>query len=112
MTEGVAEPDFEPAFICAVDVADRRLLGPSLEALADRADLCIDHHGSNIQYARHLLLDASCAATAIMIYHVIRIMGAPVDRRPPNASTPASPPTRAASSMPTPPRRPTVSPPS
>lgn len=80
MTEGVAEPDFEPAFICAVDVADRRLLGPSLEALADRADLCIDHHGSNIQYARHLLLDASCAATAIMIYHVIRIMGAPVDR--------------------------------
>ena len=35
MTEGVAEPDFEPAFICAVDVADRRLLGPSLEALAN-----------------------------------------------------------------------------
>ena len=35
MTEGVAEPDFEPAFICAVDVADRRLLGSSLEALAD-----------------------------------------------------------------------------
>lgn len=80
MTEGVAAPAFEPAFICAVDVADRRLLGPALEAMAERTDLCIDHHGSNIHYARHLLLDASCPATAMMIYHVIRIMGAPVDQ--------------------------------
>lgn len=80
MTEGVPNNDFEPAFICAVDVADRRLLGRSLEALAEQADLCIDHHGSNIQYARHLLLDAGCAATAMLIYHVILAMGAPVDR--------------------------------
>ena len=81
MLEGVAEPAFEPAFICAVDVADRRLLGSSLEALADRTDLCIDHHGSNVQYARRLLLDACCAATAILVYQVIRAMGAPIDRQ-------------------------------
>ena len=81
MTEGMgADPVFEPAFICAVDVADTRLLGDSLAPVGRKADLCIDHHGSNVQYARYLLLDAACSATAVLIDGVIRLLGVRLDR--------------------------------
>ena len=79
MTEGVDNPAFAPRFICAVDVADTRLLG-SLSIHADAVDLCIDHHGSNVEYARRLLLDAGCSATALLIAEVIRLLGVPFDR--------------------------------
>ena len=77
MREGLATPMFEPAFVCAVDVADPRLLG-SLEPLAEQVVLCIDHHGTNVQYAKHLLLDADCAATAMLVYDVLTCMGVPI----------------------------------
>lgn len=70
---------FEPRFICAVDVADTCLLG-ALSSYAQRIDLCIDHHGSNVEYARRLLLDAGCAATAQLIAEIIRLLGVPFDR--------------------------------
>ena len=47
MFEGIEFPDFEPQFICAVDIADPQLLGQRLSPYAQRVDLCIDHHGSN-----------------------------------------------------------------
>lgn len=80
MTAGVEQPNFEPNFVVAVDVADPQLLGNRLQPLADQVDLCIDHHGSNKEYARHLLLDADSAATAMLIAQVIDEMGVPLDR--------------------------------
>lgn len=71
------EQAFEPAFLCAVDVADPQLLG-SLQPLAEQVQLCIDHHGTHVRYAAHLMLDAGCAATAMMIYDVVRALGAAV----------------------------------
>ena len=79
MLEDIRFPDFEPHFICAVDVADTRLLG-ALSRYDGTIDLCIDHHGSNTAYARFLLLDAGCAATAQLIAEVIRLMGLPLDK--------------------------------
>lgn len=79
MLEGVDSPSFEPRFVCAVDVADTRLLG-ALSRYEDKIDLCIDHHGSNVEYARCLLLDAGCAATAQLIADVIRLLGVPIDQ--------------------------------
>lgn len=70
-------PSFEPAFICAVDVADTPLLG-SLEAeYGDKVDLTIDHHASNTQYAKQLLLKADYGAAAMIIYEVIEALGVP-----------------------------------
>lgn len=79
MTAGIEMPSFSPAFICAVDVADTTLLGDRLSVYADKVDLCIDHHNSNVQYARELLLDAGCAATAMLIYEVIQALGVSLD---------------------------------
>lgn len=76
MRKGLEEPDFEPRFIIAVDVADTRLLGSVNESLyADKVQLCIDHHGSNIHYAQKLLLDSSAAATAEIIFDLMPLLG-------------------------------------
>ena len=52
MFDGMESFDFEPKFIAAIDIADTKLLGKDFEGkYADRVDLCIDHHGSNMLYA-------------------------------------------------------------
>lgn len=80
MVSAVPQPAFEPDFICAVDVADRKLLGESLQVYADNVDLCIDHHGSHREFERHLLLDASMGANAMIMLQVIEAMGVTVDQ--------------------------------
>ncbi len=79
MTAAVSQPDFEESFVCAVDVADSKLLGESLQSYVDRVELCIDHHGSHRAFEKHLLLDAAMGATAMLIYQVITEMGVAVD---------------------------------
>lgn len=74
ITKDADFPDFPARFICTVDVADPKLLG----ALADQGghpDLCIDHHGTNIDYAENLLLDADCGAAAMVMRRVIDALG-------------------------------------
>ncbi len=80
LTDGLDFPQFTPRFICAVDVADTKLLG-SLAETGKAADLCIDHHGTNVEYAENLLLDDTCGAAAMVVYKVIRALGVPLDRR-------------------------------
>lgn len=71
------QPQFSPTFVLAVDISDTQLLGPKTEKWADRIDLCIDHHPSNTQYARHLLLDDDAPATTQVISRVLDEMNAP-----------------------------------
>ena len=79
ITEGIVWDDVEPdCGVCAVDVADPRLLGAALSDWADRVDLCIDHHASNTGYARQLLL-RDYAAAAMLVFEVIRGLGVTVD---------------------------------
>lgn len=75
MTESVLPQLFEPQFVCAVDVADPKLLGTALQQYADKVDLCIDHHGTNVLYAKELLLDASASATAMIILQLLTPLG-------------------------------------
>lgn len=72
-------PEFLPDFVCAVDVADPKLLGHALAHYADRVDLCIDHHGSNTGYAKHLCLDAACGAACMIVMQVIETLGIEID---------------------------------
>ena len=76
MTADVEMTDFTPDFVCAVDVADARLLGPTLEeTYGHRVDLCIDHHNSNVGYATYTCVDDTCAAAAMVVLRIIRLMG-------------------------------------
>lgn len=75
MWDGLVLDEFEPAFVCAVDVADAALLGERLQPFAERVDLCIDHHATHRQYAKQLLLCPDYAATAMILIEVIEALG-------------------------------------
>jgi len=70
----------KPDLIVAVDVADTQLLGEKLEPLVPYIDLCIDHHPSNVGYAKNTLVEI-CAATTEVIYQVILAMGVKLDAK-------------------------------
>ena len=61
----------ENAVVIAVDVADKRLLGALEQEFGDVVDLCIDHHISNMRYAKALYLDADASATCEIIYELL-----------------------------------------
>ncbi len=75
MYEGYEPQKFSPETIVAVDVADKKLLGPKLIQYGDYVNLCIDHHVSNLNYAERLLLNADAAAACEVMYQVISEMG-------------------------------------
>ncbi|SDM86049.1 DHH family phosphoesterase [Acetanaerobacterium elongatum] len=75
------DDSFDPEFIVAVDLADKQLFGSQYASLADRVDICIDHHPSNTRYARGVLLKPKAAATCEIIYEVLKGMGVTFDER-------------------------------
>ena len=75
------EEDFEPQCIIAVDVADESLFGSFKERYAGKVDLCIDHHVSNVGYARRLLLEDWAAAACEVLYKVYRAMNVKFTRQ-------------------------------
>jgi phosphoesterase RecJ-like protein len=56
-------------YIVAVDVADEKLLG-SLSNVGE-IQLCIDHHGSNHDYAKNTCLNSDCASTTELLYEIL-----------------------------------------
>ncbi len=69
----------EGATIVAVDVADKRLLGSLQQEFGDCVDLNIDHHISNVHYARSLYLDADASATCEIIFELLLALKVEVD---------------------------------
>ena len=74
--QGYHAAEFEPQFITAVDVASPQLLGELREAYEDRVDLCIDHHPSNMRYAKRLCLRGKAGAACEILWDVIGALGA------------------------------------
>ncbi len=79
LLEGYRHDEFEPGLIVAVDLADRQLFGDKYVHLADKVDICIDHHPSNTRYARRVLLRPQASATCEIMYDVIKKLGATFD---------------------------------
>lgn len=69
---------FEVENVVAVDVADTKLLG-SLSEVGE-IHLCIDHHGSNRQFADYLCLDSNCASTTELLYEILCEMNVDVTK--------------------------------
>lgn len=72
--------DFEPSYIVAVDVATENLLGTLQDKYAGKIDLCVDHHLTNTEFAKKLLLRDYPAACEI-IYMLINEMGVKIDKK-------------------------------
>lgn len=73
--EGYTEREFEPETVVAVDIADERLLGESLMQYAGKADLCIDHHISNKDYAKLSYVDGSASSATLILYRFVKAAG-------------------------------------
>ena len=71
---------FKENYVVAVDVATENLLGALAEVYASRIDLCIDHHGTNAEYAKNLLLKETPAACEI-VYELVLELGVQIDNR-------------------------------
>lgn len=78
LPEGTEE--FSPKFVVSVDIADTTLFGEKIAPWADRVDLCIDHHPSNRDYAKNLLLEDDSAATCEIIFKVILELGVSITK--------------------------------
>lgn len=69
---GIIDEDFEPEYIVSVDIADTSLLGENLASYLGAINLCIDHHATNTKYAPLFLLDSTAAATAEIIFDIVK----------------------------------------
>ena len=79
MFEGLADEEFEPELIAAIDVADIKLLGKESEGrYQGRIGLCIDHHGSNMMYADKVCLEPDSASAAEMMYLLLKELDAEI----------------------------------
>ena len=78
--EDMPQYDFKENYIVAVDIATENLLGALVDTYASKINLCIDHHGTNTEYAEYLLLEETAAACEI-IYKVILELGADIDKK-------------------------------
>ena len=79
--DDITVSDFNEEYVIAVDVATENLLGSLEEKYAGRVDLCIDHHGTNTDYAKYLLLNADAAAACEVVLKVIKAMGVEIDKK-------------------------------
>ena len=67
--------DYTPETVVCVDIAARAMFPLNAQHYLDKVDLTIDHHPSQEFYARHTLLDATCAACGEIVYLVARELG-------------------------------------
>lgn len=75
----VEEQEFKEKTVVCVDVADTVLLG-EMKSVGDTAELCIDHHLSNKEYAKRTLVRPEYAAACELVYEVINALGAKFDK--------------------------------
>ncbi len=77
--EGLTTPEIPAdAVLFAVDLAAETLLPANAEALAGRIDLCIDHHGSNRDYAALSVIAPEHAACGETDMALLEELGLPV----------------------------------
>lgn len=80
--DDLGHEDFEPNYIISVDVADIKLLENDVrEKYGNKINLAIDHHPSNCVESEYLLLEDTAAAACEIVFKVIRLLGAELDKK-------------------------------
>lgn len=73
LSDGKTEllPTFTPDYTVSVDVATEDLLGNEYRESASEIDLAIDHHCTNTNYAKNLILDAGRSSAGELLYALL-----------------------------------------
>lgn len=71
---------YNGATVISVDVAAQSMFPGAFAYLKDRVRLAIDHHGTNSAYAELGLVDGSAAACGEIIYDLLSLLKAPMNR--------------------------------
>lgn len=73
--------DFAERYIVSVDVADRSLLGRTVEeSYGDRVDLAIDHHGTTRLFAKESYVEPDSASACEIVYLLLLSMNTQITR--------------------------------
>lgn len=75
----VAQPPVD-ATVIATDVASANILSFSAQDYADRVDLRIDHHGTDLTFGKQGYVDPSTAACGEIILDLLKEMKAPISK--------------------------------
>ena len=80
--DGIEVQEFPEDYVVAVDVAAISLLGDDdfVAQWQDKIALCIDHHGTNTDYAPLVCVEPESAACAETILRIIRLMDVEIDK--------------------------------
>ncbi len=78
--EGISLGLASPEHIVSVDVADISLLGKLREEYEGKIELAIDHHGTHKPFAETRWVEPDSAATAEMIWLLLKEMGVKADK--------------------------------
>lgn len=71
---------FAPEHVVTVDVADLSLLGTIKEEYKSKIELAIDHHGTHKAFAEKRWVEGDSAATAEMIWLLLKELGVQLDK--------------------------------
>ncbi|MBR4017698.1 MAG: DHH family phosphoesterase [Oscillospiraceae bacterium] len=86
LLENLTKPDAQPGdTIVSVDVAAAQMLSEASRHLENQVDLRIDHHGSATPFAKYELVDSTAAACGEIVYDLITLLGATLDKNMANA---------------------------
>lgn len=69
ITDGIIFEDFIPEYIVAVDVPNVKLLGKKEEEYPE-VDLCIDHHGTHVPFAKYTYVESTAASACEIMYEI------------------------------------------
>ncbi|MCH5199094.1 MAG: bifunctional oligoribonuclease/PAP phosphatase NrnA [Oscillospiraceae bacterium] len=68
--------EFNEKYVVTVDVGDKKLLGSELNALyGERVDLNIDHHGTNVMFAKETLVVPEASAACEVLFDLFDFGG-------------------------------------
>lgn len=81
ITDGYTDEDFQPKSIVSTDLADPKLLGDLYPTFKDSVDLCIDHHISNIMYAKNTYVIPEASSACAVLFDIFKISGIPLTDR-------------------------------
>ncbi|MBQ6809176.1 MAG: bifunctional oligoribonuclease/PAP phosphatase NrnA [Clostridia bacterium] len=74
-------PTFTPDCIVTVDVATADLLGKAYCDIAAEVDYAIDHHYTNTNFAKNLILDGDCSSAGEVLFYLFKQAGIPLTEK-------------------------------